>query len=62
MAMPGFEVTEIALWQEGAERWRSLRARAHERGTWVGAQTNALSPVMALPTIKVFISRVPSYE
>jgi hypothetical protein len=27
MAMPGFEVTEIAPWQEGAERWRGLRAR-----------------------------------
>jgi hypothetical protein len=27
MAMPGFEVTEIAPWQEGAELWRGLRAR-----------------------------------
>ncbi|MCU1259415.1 MAG: hypothetical protein JWO80_2300 [Bryobacterales bacterium] len=27
MAMPGFEVAEIAPWQEGAERWRVLRAR-----------------------------------
>jgi len=27
MAMPGFEVTEIAPWQEGSERWRGLRAR-----------------------------------
>jgi hypothetical protein len=27
MAIPGFEVTEIAPWQEGAERWRGLRAR-----------------------------------
>lgn len=27
LAMPGFEVTEIAPWQEGAERWRGLRAR-----------------------------------
>ena len=27
MAMPGFEVTEIAPWQEGAEHWRGLRAR-----------------------------------
>ena len=27
MAMPGFEVTEIAPWQEGPERWRGLRAR-----------------------------------
>jgi hypothetical protein len=27
MAMPGFQVTEIAPWQEGAERWRGLRAR-----------------------------------
>jgi hypothetical protein len=27
MAMPGFEVTEITPWQEGAERWRGLRAR-----------------------------------
>src|SRR5262245_2332567 len=26
MAMPGFEVTEIPPWQEGAERWRGLRA------------------------------------
>jgi hypothetical protein len=25
-------------------------------------QTNALSPVIALPTISEFISRVPSYE
>jgi hypothetical protein len=29
---------------------------------FAGGQTNALSPVMAFPTIKVFISRVPSYE
>jgi hypothetical protein len=27
MAMPGFEVTEIAPWQEGSERWRGLRVR-----------------------------------
>jgi hypothetical protein len=27
LAMPGFEVAEIAPWQEGAERWRGLRAR-----------------------------------
>ena len=27
MAMPGFEATEITPWQEGAERWRCLRAR-----------------------------------
>jgi hypothetical protein len=27
MAMPGFEVAEIAPWQEGAEHWRGLRAR-----------------------------------
>jgi hypothetical protein len=27
MAMPGFEVTEIAPWQEGVERWRGLRVR-----------------------------------
>jgi len=27
MAMPGFEVSEIAPWQEGAERWRGLRVR-----------------------------------
>jgi hypothetical protein len=27
MAMPGFEVAEIAPWQEGAEHWRVLRAR-----------------------------------
>ena len=27
MAMPGFEVTEIAPWHDGAERWRGLRAR-----------------------------------
>ena len=27
MTMPGFEVTEIAPWQEGAERWRGLRVR-----------------------------------
>ena len=27
MMMPGFEVTEIAPWQEGAERWRGLRVR-----------------------------------
>src|SRR5229473_7855856 len=27
MVMPGFEVTEIAPWQEGAERWRGLRVR-----------------------------------
>jgi len=27
LAMPGFEVTEIAPWREGAERWRGLRAR-----------------------------------
>jgi len=27
MAMPGFEMTEIAPWQEGAERWRGLRVR-----------------------------------
>ena len=27
MATPGFEVTEIAPWQEGAEQWRGLRAR-----------------------------------
>jgi hypothetical protein len=27
MAMPGFEVAEIAPWQEGAEQWRVLRAR-----------------------------------
>jgi hypothetical protein len=25
--MPGFEITEIASWQEGAERWRGLRVR-----------------------------------
>jgi len=25
-------------------------------------QTKALKPVMAFPTIRVFISRVPSYE
>jgi hypothetical protein len=30
MAMPGFEVTEIAPWQEGSERWRGLRARFPE--------------------------------
>jgi hypothetical protein len=28
--------------------------------TQFGAQTNALRPVMALPTMSVFISRVPS--
>src|SRR5258708_16933544 len=27
MAMPGFEVAEIAPWQEGGELWRGLRAR-----------------------------------
>src|SRR5258708_17169757 len=27
MAMPGFEVAEIAPWQEGAEHWRGVRAR-----------------------------------
>jgi len=27
MAMPGFEVTEIAPWQEDGEIWRGLRAR-----------------------------------
>lgn len=27
MAMPGFEVNEIAPWQEGTERWRGLRVR-----------------------------------
>jgi len=27
MAMLGFEVTEIAPWQEGSESWRGLRAR-----------------------------------
>jgi hypothetical protein len=27
MAMPGFEVTEIAPWHEGRERGRGLRAR-----------------------------------
>jgi hypothetical protein len=27
MMMPGFEVSEIAPWQEGAERWRGLRVR-----------------------------------
>ena len=27
MAMPGFQVTEISPWHEGAERWRGLRAR-----------------------------------
>ena len=26
LAMPGFEITEIAPWQEGRERWRGLRA------------------------------------
>jgi hypothetical protein len=28
LAMPGFEVSEIAPWQEGAEHWRGLRARS----------------------------------
>jgi hypothetical protein len=27
MVMPGFEVSEITPWQEGAERWRGLRLR-----------------------------------
>lgn len=27
LAMPGFEVTEIAPWQEGEETWRGLRVR-----------------------------------
>jgi len=27
LAMPGFEVAEIAPWKEGTERWRGLRAR-----------------------------------
>jgi hypothetical protein len=27
LAMAGFQVSEIAPWQEGAERWRGLRAR-----------------------------------
>ena len=27
MAMPGFQVAEIAPWQEGGELWRGLRAR-----------------------------------
>jgi hypothetical protein len=27
MTMPGFQVTEIAPWQEGAEVWRGLRVR-----------------------------------
>jgi hypothetical protein len=27
MALPGFEVAEIAPWHEGRERWRGLRAR-----------------------------------
>lgn len=31
MVMPGFEVTEIAPWQEGAERWRGLRVRFPDR-------------------------------
>jgi hypothetical protein len=31
MAMPGFEVEEIAPWQEGDERWRGLRARFPEQ-------------------------------
>jgi len=30
MAMPGFEVSEIAPWQEGDEVWRGLRARFPE--------------------------------
>jgi hypothetical protein len=31
MATPGFEVAEIAPWQEGAEHWRGLRARFPDR-------------------------------
>ena len=27
MTMPGFEMTEFAPWQDGAERWRGLRVR-----------------------------------
>ena len=30
LAMPGFEVTEIAPWQEGSARWRGLRVRFPE--------------------------------
>jgi hypothetical protein len=30
--------------------------------TSLDRQTNALNPVIAFPTIRVFISRVPSYE
>ena len=30
MAMPGFQVTEIEPWSEGAETWRGLRVRFPE--------------------------------
>jgi hypothetical protein len=45
--------------ETGNERWISDPALVDVRGL---AQTKALSPVIDLPTISVFISRVPSKE
>ena len=46
LAMPGFEVVEIAPWQEGPERWPGLRARfpdaiathSHEQEFYFGGE------------------------
>jgi hypothetical protein len=54
--MVGLPVGMVAFEDAGSDRWgQSFPCRRT-------SHTNALRPVMARPTIRVFISRVPSYE
>ena len=50
----GYE-SELTLWAK-----KQTDAPQQEYTSTICLYTKALSPVMALPTIKVFISRVPS--
>ena len=51
-------------WQEDGHHTETQRTRRELLSVSLceALQTNALKPVIAFPTISVFISRVPSYE
>ena len=43
MTMPGFQVTEIEPWSEGAETWRGLRVRYPEASPATASSRNSIS-------------------
>ena len=56
----GWPSLAITVTQSTAGAAGSTRGRELDGAIRSAAQTNALSPVMARPTMRVFISRVPS--